>query len=437
MKKEKIKPIPKKIVQAIKSWDLRSYPKQDQHLRFYAYMATNDKELVKITVAVKNYRKKWYCKQVIVHGVHSDKCFLKDIKFSHMGGYSVGWHDLGIQKEQRWYEDGEWGWQYDQYFNPWSPIVNIHYIVEHFPEYRYSAIDQYDRLGTLQYLRIYEKYPQAEYFVKMNLTYFATCKSVLRLAGKDKTFRRWLFNHREELKNTYAQTVLESYKTGRSVEETQRMLQTKKIFLRDSYNKPLKELFKGKDLERFFLYIAKQNTSYRVYMDYIDACNHLGLDLTQEKNLFPHDFKRWHDIRIDEYHSKKMLEEMDSKKALVADFKKAAEKYLALQYDKQSDYVVIIAMSPFDLMREGALLHHCVGKMGYDMKMIRGESLIFFIRAKNEPKKPLVTVEYSPSKKTVLQCYGEHNTRPDETIMSFVNKKWLPFANKQIKMMAA
>ena len=62
MKMEKIKPIPQKIVQAIKRWDLRSYPKQDQHLRFYAYMATNDKELVKITVAVKNYRKKWYCK---------------------------------------------------------------------------------------------------------------------------------------------------------------------------------------------------------------------------------------------------------------------------------------------------------------------------------------------------------------------------------------
>ena len=69
--------------------------------------------------------------------------------------------------------------------------------------------------------------------------------------------------------------------------------------------------------------------------------------------------------------------------------------------------------------------------------MIRGESLIFFIRAKNEPEKPLVTVEYSPSKKSVLQCYAEHNSMPDESIMKFVKKKWLPFANKQIKMMAA
>ena len=96
MKIEKIKPIPKKMVSAIMKLDKETYPAQDRYLRFYSYMATNDKELVRITVAVKNHRKNWYCKQVIVHGVHSDKCFLKDIKFSRMGGYSVGWHDMGI-----------------------------------------------------------------------------------------------------------------------------------------------------------------------------------------------------------------------------------------------------------------------------------------------------------------------------------------------------
>ena len=437
MKIEKIKPVPQKIVSAIRRLDKKEYPKQDQHVRFYAYMAKNDKELVKITVAVKNYQKQWFYKQVIVHGVHSDKCFLKDIRFTHMSGYSVGWYDEGIQKQKRWYEDAEWGWQYDEYFNPWAPVVNINYIVEHFPEYKYSAIDQYNYLDTLQYLRIYERYPQAEYLVKMGLHYYATCKSVLRLAAKDKAFRKWIFNHKNELTKTYAQTVLEAYKTGRPIEETQILLQAKKVFARESNSEVIKELFKGKDLERFFLYIAKQKTTFHTYLDYINACRYLGLDLTQEKNLLPHDFKRWHDIRIDEYHSKKMMEVIESKKHLIADFKKAAEKYLSLQYDKRNDYIAIIAMSPADLIREGNELHHCVGKMGYDMKMIRGESLIFFIRAKAEPEKPLVTVEYSPSKKMVLQCYADHNATPDETVMEFVKKKWLPFANRQVKMLAA
>ena len=436
MKVEKIKQIPKKIVTAIQRLDKKDYPSQDAHLRFYSYMATNDKELVQVTVAVKNYRKKWYCKQVIIHGVHSDKCFLKDVKFSKLGGYSVGWYDMGIQKEPNWYEDGEWGWQYDKYFNPHAPIVNIDYIVSHFSEYKYSAIEQYRYLDVLPYLRIYEQYPQAEYFVKAGLHYFATCKTVLRQAGKDKVFRSWIFKHRNEIGDVYADTILDAYKTGRSIQDTQNFLSRKKSFIRDSANKPIRELFKGR-LERFFAYIDKQNTSEYSYRDYLRACTYLGLDMTQEKNSLPHDFQRWHDIRIDEYHTKQAMEEAEKKKALVETFRKAAEKYLPLQYQNNAEYIAVIAMSPFDLIREGDYLHHCVGRMGYDQKMIREESLIFFIRAKVEPDKPLVTVEYSPKMKRVLQCYADHNARPNEQIMNFVEKQWLPFANKQIKKLAA
>ena len=438
MKMEKIKPIPKKIVAAIKRLDKKNYPAQDRHLRFYSYMATNDKELVRITVEVRNHRKNWYCKQVIVHGVHSDKCFLKDIKFSKLGGYAVGWHDMGIQKEPNWYEDGEWGWQYDQYFNPWAPVPNKEYIPEHFPEYKYSAIVQYKYLDILPYLRIYEQYPEAEYFVKAGLDYLATCKSVLRQAKKDKRFRSWIFQHRKELwEGVYADTVLEAYKTGKPIRDTQNYLARKKSFIRDGANKPIRELFKGKALERFFSYMDKQNTDECCYRDYLRACEYLGIDMTKEKNLLPHDFQRWHDIRIDAYRTARAMEETEKKKALMESFRKVVERYLPLQYDKKKYYLVFIAMSPFDLVREGEYLHHCVGKMGYDQKMIRGESLIFFIRKKTEPTKPFVTVEYSPSKKRVLQCYADHNARPNEQIMNFVEKQWLPFANRQIKKLAA
>lgn len=83
-------------------------------------------------------------------------------------------------------------------------------------------------------------------------------------------------------------------------------------------------------------------------------------------------------------------------------------------------------------MREGDILHHCVGRMNYDQKFAREESLIFFVRNVNSPDIPFVTVEYSLMNKKILQCYGEHDTRPDDSVMEFVNKKWLPFANKQL-----
>ena len=37
MKKEKIKPIPKYMIEKIQELDLRIYPNQDGHTRFYAY----------------------------------------------------------------------------------------------------------------------------------------------------------------------------------------------------------------------------------------------------------------------------------------------------------------------------------------------------------------------------------------------------------------
>lgn len=97
----------------------------------------------------------------------------------------------------------------------------------------------------------------------------------------------------------------------------------------------------------------------------------------------------------------------------------------------------MIAKSPADLIREGEFLHHCVGRMQYDLHFAQEESLIFFIRTKEQPEKPLVTLEYSLKTHKVLQCYASYNKKPDEEIMHYVNKVWLPYANKTLKQIAA
>ncbi|HIV00282.1 MAG TPA: PcfJ domain-containing protein [Candidatus Stercoripulliclostridium merdipullorum] len=200
--------------------------------------------------------------------------------------------------------------------------------------------------------------------------------------------------------------------------------------------KELRTFFKN-DLEKFVLYIRSQNTNPYSYRDYLRACNYLGLDMTENKNRFPHDFKRWHDIRIDEYNTAKALKDEQERKALYDRFAAVASKYLGLEYDKKSVYIAIIAQKPSDLIHEGELLHHCVGRMGYDQKFAREESLIFFIRTKEQPDVPFVTIEYSPAQKRILQCYGDHDSKPTEEVINFVHKKWLPYANRKIKQLAA
>lgn len=432
-----IKPIPKYILKLIQRFDAADMRRYSGYTRYYAYLTKMHGELAQVTVACKNQGHKWYCKQVTVHGVHSDECLAKNINYFYIGGYVTGWYDEGLTRYRKWWETGKWERYDDKFFNN-APVLNPEFALR-FPEYKYSAIDGFGRWDILKYLRLYEKYPQAEMLVKFGILDLALSVQVLRKVGTDKRFRKWLASNRDELsvKTYYAETVLQAYKTGKSLSETQKYLERKKKFDHDKDNRPIRELFKGKDLERFFDYIDKQQTNYRSYLDYLKACNYLKIDMTEDKNLLPHDFKRWHDIRIDEYRTAKAMQDAEERKELYARFESVAEKYMPLQRNKDTAFVVVIAKSPQDLIHEGDALKHCVGRMNYDQKFAREESLIFFVRDKQCPDVPFVTVEYSVSQKKVLQCYGEHDHRPNDSVLEFVNKKWLPFANRQLNRIQA
>ncbi len=433
MKTEKIKPIPKYMVQLIKKKDLDLYPAQDGHVRYYAYLTKNDGELVKMTVAVRNRYKKWYCKQCAMHGIHSDRCYLKDMVFYYIGGYQVGWFAEGLQRESKWYEDAEWGWNDDKTFDPYAPLINKEYLAK-FKEYKYAAWEFYPGYDILQYLRLHEKYPQTEYVLKIGLSDYVTSKQILEKIANDKQFRRWLVKNSAELKahQHYVSTIIQSYKKHKPLAEIQAIEAAKKYLRYNNDYKDIRDLI-GKEKERFLAYIGKQQTNISSYADYLKACNYLHLDMSEDKNRYPHDFKRWHDIRIDEYATAKAIADEEERKHLYEKFAAVAEKYLPLEYDKQDVFVVVIPHSPTDLVREGNILNHCVGRMNYDQRMIREDSLIFFIRNKNDIATPFVTIEYSPTRKKVLQCYGEHDHRPAESVIEFVNEKWLPYANRQIK----
>jgi len=436
MKIERIKPIPKYIVNLIKQKDKIDFPQQDGHQRFYSYLAKNDKELVKITCCVKNRYSKWHIKQCAIHGINSNKCFVKDMIFRQISGYQVGWYCEGLNRIKQFYEDDEWGWSDDKYFDPYAPIVNKDYILK-FPEFKYSAYNLYKYVDILQYLRIYRKYPECEYLLKLGFLDLVGKKQIMELCRKDKGFRKWLGNNKKEIsaKRYYTDVIIKSYKKKLDLDRLQDFERDRKSFSKSKDYQYIKSLFSGK-LETFFNYVKEQKTNTSSYCDYINACTELNINLTETKNLMPHNFKRWHDIRIDEYRTLLTERDKEKKKELYDKFLSISTKYSSLQRDLKDLYIALIPTSPQDLIEEGETLHHCVGRMNYDQKFIREETLIFFIRNKEKPEIPLVTVEYSLSKKKVLQCYGEYDTKPSEDIENYVYKTWLPYANKKLRKIA-
>ena len=438
MKLTDIRPIPKYILNKIRKADNKNCPSPDGHVRCYAYLTTWKNELVKVTVAVKHRYKKWYCKQVAVHGLNSEKCFVKDMEYCYCAsmGFRFGWYEEGLQKYENWYERG-WCWADDKYYDPYAELINPS-LIDRLPEFKYSAYQLYEGYNIFKYLRLYRQYPQLELLMKLGFTRIALSTAILKLCGKDKAFCKWLIRNKEQILNSYCyiDVIIRAYRTGKDIKSLQAHRQAKLALRTDNHKDEIKELFKGKDLERFFDYIAKHNTNISSYCDYIKACKYLGLDLTQEKNLLPHDFKRWHDIRTDAYATKKALEDKEKRKELYEKFAEIAQKYIPLEHAKKSAFICIIAKSPTDLIKEGEILHYCVGRMNYDQKFIKEESLIFFVRNKDNPDVPLVTLEYSVKNKKILQCYGDHDTKPSESILHYVNKIWLPYARKTIKQIA-
>lgn len=432
MKIEKIKPIPKNIIAEIKQRET----KIDGYTRYYAYLTTNDRELVKVTVAVKYKGNTMYYKQCAVHGLRSDECFVKDMCYTQMGGYQVGWCAEGLYKAPKWYEDGEWGTADDKYFNVFAPILNIDFLAR-YDQYKYSAYDIYSGCDILQYLRLYEEYPQVEYLVKFGLSSYAKNKQLLKKIGKDKSFQKWLFKNHTAIQGKfyYVSTILKAYEENKPFDVVQAYEEKVKKINADKSLKPIRELF-GKDIYKYIDYTGNQQISDRLYLDYLNACNYLGLDMSEKKNCFPHDFMHWHDVRIDEYNTAKAIKDAEERKALYDKFSKVAEKYSGLQYNENGAYMIVIAKSPEELINEGKMLNHCVGRMNYDQKFIREESLIFFVRAKENPTEPFVTVEYSIKSKKVLQCYAKGNSTPDADVKSYINNLWTPYANKVLKKIA-
>ena len=430
-----IKPITKNILNKIKKLDLQEYPKPNGNTRFYKYFTQYRKELCEVVVAVRNHYKNWYCKQVVVHGINTDKVYLQDIGFT-MGFYKVGWYREGISKYPHW-TDYDWGYNDAKYFRINAPIINKEYISK-LEKYKYSAVDLYKYTDILNYLKFYEKYPKCELLVKAGMSNLATSIQILRLCEKDKNFCKWLYKNKYKASSGYyTSSIINAYKQNKDIEEVYNFEKFKKYFAKENNFQNLKTFLKQNEKDKFIKYLIKQNTDGYSYEDYRHACEYLGLDMTEDKNRYPHDFKKWHDIRIDQYHTAKAERDEQERKALYETFSKVAQKYVSLERLLiKEDYICIIAKSPQQLVYEGEQLNHCVGRMNYDQKFAREETLIFFIRNRLSPNTPLVTLEYSIKTHKVLQCYGDHDTKPSDEILNFVNKKWLPYANRKLRQIA-
>lgn len=146
------------------------------------------------------------------------------------------------------------------------------------------------------------------------------------------------------------------------------------------------------------------NAALSAYADYITAADGCGLDLSNTIHLLPKDFWAKHDTVTAAWSA--ICANRRSTEAN-AKYKVRLQK-LTARYLYWSDTLLIRApVNAGEIVEEGKRLEHCVG--GYADRHLSGKTTILFLRRRDKPHVPLVTIEMDGN--TIRQVYGYHNDR--------------------------
>lgn len=393
------------------------YQKIGNVLRIFAYRWKKMEELL--------------IKEVIRKSPDEEGLVVRDMYLTAMSGWRVLFSPTK-KRSFNWYgycyydireEDyGKWEW-YDK-IGIQYPVINPEILKE--TEYQYSGWNEEIGMDLVEYLRLWKENPDVEYFGKIGLY---PKQSLLKKVKKDKGFAKFLWNNRDvDFRYYLASDIIRAYDNhislgeGREIGEEIRSAQK---FCREI------SALKGVKVDKVKIYrYCIKNGINQAYNDYLDAIMNLGYDLNDTKNLYPRDFRRMHDLRVNEWNREKARRNKKENRRLRDRFRTAAVNYQKYAFEDEV-FCIVIPKGIWDLKHEGRVLDHCVGKMGYDMKMVNGDSFIAFLRKIEEKENPYVTIEFDIRRKKIVQIYGKHDSIPSQDVIDWA-KIWESKVKKEM-----
>lgn len=161
--------------------------------------------------------------------------------------------------------------------------------------------------------------------------------------------------------------------------------------------------------QAFFKYWLTQRERYaevsnfiKDYTDYISDAKKLGLNICDTKIVKPRDFKTMHDW---------VVNEMKVQETQVYDAQILAVYHSIKALCEWTDqkYAILLPSNSREIVEEGVRQSHCVGR--YCERVARGESVVLFVRRKDDLSKSWYTMEIKPDmdKLHIVQCRGYNN----------------------------
>lgn len=322
--------------------------------------------------------------------------------------------------------------------------------------FQYSAMKEYtDNLmsvcNPVEYLECYMRTPQLEMLVKMHLIgvaqslikchygiianesatrpdeFLGIRKEKLKLLIKEKgkiELLRVLQMEKRLMENWTDEQVQQLTETG--LTQAHVVLAKKYMTLQKFLNRIKK--YAGCDYRGCSQSVYRIRHTASTYVDYLSMREDRGYDLTNTVYQFPRDLEEAHEKMVEEVNKEEIDKHLKNVAARFPNIRHSYRKLRNKYYYEDDTYVIRPAKSAEEIVTEGRVLHHCVGGNNYLGKHDRGETYILFLRFKDAPKIPYITVEIESQTPHILQWYGAHDKKPDQENI----QKWL---NAYIRML--
>lgn len=158
------------------------------------------------------------------------------------------------------------------------------------------------------------------------------------------------------------------------------------------------------------------------WLDYIEAAEACGYDLTVHNVLFPKNLNTAHDEAVAIREQVRLENEKKEQDMLNALYEKRYKKLQKVYEYSDGKYCIIIPKEATEIVLEGRALSHCVG--GYAERHIKGKTTILFMRNVQRVRTPLITIELKERSLTVIQAHGKKNRDSSAEEQAFIDK-WL------------
>lgn len=142
------------------------------------------------------------------------------------------------------------------------------------------------------------------------------------------------------------------------------------------------------------------STRLELWTDYADAAAGVGLNLENPIFLLPRDLDRKHDEITAAWAA---MQDLAKDKEYRTRLRKLTRRYTYTD----GVYLIRPPVSGAEIKREGQMLHHCVG--GYADRHLSGATTILFLRRRDRPGKPLVTIQMYGN--AIAQIHGWDDER--------------------------